>query len=680
MSNEINVYKMMSSTPSIYAEVDEKKGKFDLSLMSNDEVIEKISDTQCGQTFYINAPGTYTVLVNYTDGKHTSNEVVFQPSEFIKEKITPLFSMLENKLSSLSEPVINENDKFSIQIKINKGKKSKLDKLLKKERGFFDLEKVVIDLSSFQKDHPIHNFEYYTLKSTLSINDVKIVADKLEADSDIVYVSITPDSIKLLESNNIKQSAFNLDKATTEVTPDLSYYQKYLDEPYQGMNVRKAWAKENTGQLAVIRHIDFGVNSFHEDLQNKNITVVTNNGTTKEEILKNIHGTGSVGVISAENNGFGMTGIAHSAKLYSYYIHQMSTVLSDSRPGDIVSYEYCAWNHEKKMVPASMYKSFWDTIYNLTQKGVIVLNTAGNSNVNLSDPSQFIDYGDNGGILVGACMPNDGSKAGFSNYGHSTSLVNSWGFQVATTGGGSLYNRDNDPTTTYTAKFNGTSSAAPLCASALGLLQSHAKSMGVMLTPESMRTLLKKSSYTEGVKDGIGVRPNVDQLMGELDKEILAPLVNINPFSYSSNYLNLNSSFKLKEYKIENLPFYYQYTDLPHNGIIAHYPQQGPSKLEWWDQSKTSSQVKIPVSDSDGNVSILYLTVHKWNDAGLFAMNTTAAPDNSTGSNFRIRLIYDPAKNTHLNKTKYSGIFPVYIQCWEHREYKLPVRINIHIE
>ncbi|QIG06704.1 S8 family serine peptidase [Proteus sp. ZN5] len=679
MSNEINVYKMMSSTPSIYTEVNENRGKFDLSLMSNNEVIEKISGTQCGQTFYINAPGTYTVLVNYTDGKYTSNEVIFQPSEFMIEKVAPLFSMQENKLSALSEPVINENDKFSIQIKINKGKKSKLDKLLKKERGFFDLEKVVIDLSSFQKDHPIHNFEYYTLKSTLSVNNVKIVADKLEKDSDIIYVSITPDEINLLEPTKSEQEIFNVNNTTTEVTPDLSSYQKYLDEPH-GMNVRNAWARGNTGQLAVIRHIDFGVNSFHEDLQNKNITIVTNKGTTKEEILKNSHGTGSIGVISAEDNGFGMTGIAHSAKLYSYYIHQMSTVLSDSRPGDIVSYEYCASNHEKKMVPASMYKSFWDTIYNLTQKGVIVLNTAGNANVNLSDPSQFIDYGDNGGILVGACMPNDGSKAGFSNYGHSTSLVNSWGYEIATTGSGTLYIRNNDKSTAYSAKFNGTSGAAPLCAAALGLLQSHAKSMGVMLTPESMRTLLKKSSYTEGVKDGIGVRPNVAQLMRELDKEILAPLVNINPFSYSSNYLNLNSSFKIDEYKIENLPFYYQYTDLKHNGIIAHYPQQAPSELEWWNQVITVSEVKIPISDSDGNVSVLYLAAHKWNDAGRFTLNTATAPGNDTGGNFRIQLRYDPEKNTHLNKTKYSGIFPVYIQCWEHREYKLPVRINIHIE
>lgn len=678
MSNEISVYKMMSSSPSIYAEVNENRGKFDLSLMSNNEVIEKISGIQCGQTFYINAPGTYTVLVNYTDGKHTSNEVVFQPSEFMIEKAAPLFSMLENKLSVLSEPVINENDKFSVQIKINKGKKSKLDKLLKKERGFFDLEKVVIDLSSFQKNHPIHNFEYYTLKSTLSVNDVKIVADKLEKDSDIIYVSITPDEINLLEPTKSEQEIFNVNNTTTEVTPDLSSYQKYLDEPH-GMNVRNAWARGNTGQLAVIRHIDFGVNSFHEDLQNKNITIVTNNGTTKEEILKNSHGTASVGVISAENNGFGVTGIAHSAKLYSYYIANADRVLEDARPGDIVSFEY-ARMHNEKMVPGTILKSFWDKIYNLTQKGVIVLNVAGNGSVDLSQSSNFIDYGDHGGILVGACSPNNGRRISFSNYGHSTSLVNSWGSEIATTGYKNLYGRGDDTTTWYNNAYGGTSGSTPLCAAALGLLQSHAKSMGVMLTPESMRTLLKKSSYTEGVKDGIGVRPNVAQLMHELDKEILAPLVNINPFSYSSNYLNLNSSFKIDEYKIENLPFYYQYTDLKHNGIIAHYPQQAPSELEWWNQVITVSEVKIPISDSNGNVSVLYLAAHKWNDAGRFALNTATAPGNDTGGNFRIQLRYDPEKNTHLNKTKYSGIFPVYIQCWKHREYKLPVRINIHIE
>ncbi|EFE54474.1 hypothetical protein PROVRETT_06836 [Providencia rettgeri DSM 1131] len=33
-----------------------------------------------------------------------------------------------------------------------------------------------------------------------------------------------------------------------------------------------------------------------------------------------------------------------------------------------------------------------------------------------------------------------------------------------------------------------------------------------------MRELIRKSTYTEGVNDGIGYRPNVNQLLNEIDK------------------------------------------------------------------------------------------------------------------------------------------------------------------
>lgn len=348
------------------------------------------------------------------------------------------------------------------------------------------------------------------------------------------------------------------------------------------------------------------------------------------------------------------------------------------RPGDIVSYDF-EYLVGEKHIPGIASKHFWDICRNLTEKGAIVIMAAGNGELNLSNEPTCPDYGDSGAILVGACDKDTGRKLSFSNYGHYTSLVNSVGHHLVTTGYGALYKRNNDPDTMYTDGYGGTSGSTPLCAGALALLQSHAKSMGVMLNAQSMRKLLKKSTYTEGVIDGIGVRPNVAQLMHELDKEILAPLADVNPFTPASNYLNFLVSFNIDEYKFENIPFNYQYTDLYSNGIIAHYPQQGPTQLIWWNQSKELTPVTIPVKDSRGNITVVYLTACKWNDAGLADMNSAASTAGATGINFRIRLIYDPKKNTHLRKEKYSGILPVYIKSMEYKEYKIPVKIKILI-
>ncbi|MBO1916405.1 S8 family serine peptidase [Providencia rettgeri] len=68
----------------------------------------------------------------------------------------------------------------------------------------------------------------------------------------------------------------------------------------------------------------------------------------------------------------------------------------------------------------------------------------------------------------------------------------------------------------YTDRYSGTSSATPLCSGALALIQSYAKQHQIILSAWGMRELIRKSTYTEGVNDGIGYRPNVNQLLTKL--------------------------------------------------------------------------------------------------------------------------------------------------------------------
>jgi subtilisin family serine protease len=113
-------------------------------------------------------------------------------------------------------------------------------------------------------------------------------------------------------------------------------------------------------------------------------------------------------------------------------------------------------------------------------------------------------------MLVGACYHNNGHRAYFSNYNHTTSMINSWGdWQVVTTGYGTLQKLPGNDRN-YTKDFSGTSSATPLCSGALALIQSYAKRhYGVFLNAFEMRELIAKTGYSDGKEEGIGYRPNV---------------------------------------------------------------------------------------------------------------------------------------------------------------------------
>ncbi|MBO1928967.1 S8 family serine peptidase [Providencia rettgeri] len=88
---------------------------------------------------------------------------------------------------------------------------------------------------------------------------------------------------------------------------------------------------------------------------------------------------------------------------------------------------------------------------------------------------------------------------------------------MTTTGYGKLQKHPGNERN-YTDRYSGTSSATPLCSGALALIQSYAKQHQIILSAWGMRELIRKSTYTEGVNDGIGYRPNVNQLLNEIDK------------------------------------------------------------------------------------------------------------------------------------------------------------------
>ncbi|EMD6370973.1 hypothetical protein VRQ87_000801 [Morganella morganii] len=132
MNNKINAYKIIGDTPAIYAEVDETRGKFTLALQKDDKAIKVLTDIVCGQVFSITSPGKYTLSVTYKDDIFYSGSIYFYDDDFISE--TPDMNLLSGeKINLKTEELVSPDiKKFTIEVKINKGKKSILDKLLKK--------------------------------------------------------------------------------------------------------------------------------------------------------------------------------------------------------------------------------------------------------------------------------------------------------------------------------------------------------------------------------------------------------------------------------------------------------------------------------------------------------------------------------------------------------------------
>ncbi|MCH8746030.1 MAG: S8 family serine peptidase, partial [Chloroflexi bacterium] len=109
----------------------------------------------------------------------------------------------------------------------------------------------------------------------------------------------------------------------------------------------------------------------------------------------------------------------------------------------------------------------------------------------------FLPANDSGAIMVGAGFPTslyDGTdisraRLGFSNYGSRLNLQG-WGTGVITTGYGDLYSSEG-ANLWYTFVFSGTSSASPIVASAVALVESiHEEINGAVVTPALMRSIL----------------------------------------------------------------------------------------------------------------------------------------------------------------------------------------------
>ena len=242
----------------------------------------------------------------------------------------------------------------------------------------------------------------------------------------------------------------------------------------------------------------------HEDLRIPSLRVLETE-LTPDRFGGPEHGTAVLGILSSIPNSFGVTGIAPGA--FAYVASASSTELgymparaigiamNKLRAGDVIIIEQqspvCGL---EDFGPLEYYQDVFDAVSAATAKGIIVVAAAGNGDVNLDRATcgGFLDRTkrDSQAIIVGAGSSTDRTKLSFSSYGSRVD-VQGWGENVTTTGYGDAYNPTNDVRRYYTKSFNGTSSATPIVAGTVLVIQGVRKACGLPpATPLEMRDLL----------------------------------------------------------------------------------------------------------------------------------------------------------------------------------------------
>ena len=311
------------------------------------------------------------------------------------------------------------------------------------------------------------------------------------------------------------------------VNPDddpRSANQGYLGPAPAGIDARWAWSLTSGAGVGFV-DLEQGWTLNHEDLAAAGITLIS--GLNQDFTG---HGTSVLGEVAAVDNQLGGVGIAPDATvrvvsqwLTSINYKTAAAILSAVQAmsvGDVLLLEAQMSFNGMSDLPVEVEIIVFDAIVRATEKGIVVIEAAGNGSHDLdtflNNENRNIfnrasaDFRDSGAIMVGAASSTAPHvRLDFSNFGSRIDCYG-WGENINTTGDGWT----GASTDTYTRGFGGTSGASPIVAGAAVLIQAWRKSRGEgSYTPGTLRDILSSvalnTSSANPANDQIGVMPNV---------------------------------------------------------------------------------------------------------------------------------------------------------------------------
>ena len=367
--------------------------------------------------------------------------------------------------------------------------------------------------------------------------------------------------------------------AEDAVPQELEAFQGYLDPAPRGMDIRYAWTLPGGhGENVQIVDIEYNWNLNHNDLihATSDLFIYVKGVNPLPEPVSNEgnknHGTAVLGELVAAPDGIGVTGIAYGARLGLVNPLTQGTVpdvagaikraTAAMNAGDVMLLEQQSTAGPRLdlltgqgFLPIEFEPDIFAAIKAATNKGIIVVESAGNGFENLDHPAYngLFDRNrrDSGAIIVGAGLPQGGvygigpdlARTEESNFGSCVD-VQGWGRFVTTAGYG-LLRREQGEDNWYTDLFGATSGATAMVAGAAAVLQSIVKERGrEPLTPGELRRLLITTGtpQTSGLNERIGPRPNLRAAIAALDGDVstLEPEVTKIKFKKSSGKLTVD--------------------------------------------------------------------------------------------------------------------------------------------
>ncbi|MEA5616901.1 S8 family peptidase [Cronbergia sp. UHCC 0137] len=280
------------------------------------------------------------------------------------------------------------------------------------------------------------------------------------------------------------------------------------------INAPTAWENGHTGNGIIVAVLDTGVDYNHEDLNDNiwtNTKEIPGNGIDDDgngyvddshgwnfedgnnnTLDNNGHGTHVSGTIAAENNGFGVTGVAYNSRIMPVKVLDENGSGSYSK---IAKGIYYAVDNGANVINLSLggssaSKTLQSALEYASSKGVIVVMAAGN-NANAL-PGYPARYANKTGIAVGAVNKNN-DLADFSNRSGSEELA------YVTAPGVDVYSTVRDNKYAY---YNGTSMATPHVAGVVALMLS----ANPNLTEGQVRNIIINMAEN-GTKVSEGIQP-----------------------------------------------------------------------------------------------------------------------------------------------------------------------------
>ena len=340
-----------------------------------------------------------------------------------------------------------------------------------------------------------------------------------------------------------------------DIPPTTDSFQKsqdYLNPAPEGIDAIYAWTiPGGTGSLVKIVDIEDGWNLNHEDLP----SMFLSDGRFDDSYDSRQHGTAVLGVMLGRQDGIGVTGIVPNASggvvsanrglgitplqnvaeavlIAAMNLSEGDVILIEQHsrgPGNDGDCTACINSDGKPRgqcgyIAMEYWNDIFDAVNAATASGVIVVEAAGNGEMNL-DHSRYDDrfnrnVRNSGALLVGAGDSDTRTPACFSNHG-SRLDVQGWGGDVMTTGYGESdkYKVNGaDENQWYTSDFSGTSSATPIVAGAVAAIQ------GIQIANNNppldwyeMADLLVKTGTPQAGEQKIGPLPDLKAAIARLD-------------------------------------------------------------------------------------------------------------------------------------------------------------------